>query len=131
MNIKYESIKKITAYTSTIGAGILGILHASSHIIPAITNIGHSMSDVKYFGHQNMHAHLHEENINFLEQALHHPITNAASILFVAAGFYYIYKDHKYHKNESIMKNKIKNLEEELSIHKQIKHDKKNEYISI
>ncbi|HYD02669.1 MAG TPA: hypothetical protein VEC16_00060 [Alphaproteobacteria bacterium] len=103
-NFKSKTIK----YLGIFITGLLGLLHALSHIIPAAANIGYIVSEQTQ--EENEHSPL--------EEIMHHPLMNIASIFFVILGFYYIYKDHKHHKHEHILKKKIMVLESELKKYK-------------
>ena len=99
-------IKNKGGIVGIIGIGILGFVHALSHVIPAIGAFG--MSQIEE----------HEEVISFLgyniAPILTNPIMQIAYLAFVPLSFYWIYRDHKHHRHEREVRKELLKTKKEL-----------------
>ena len=109
-----EKIKKRSGIAAIIGTGILGLLHISSHLIPAVGAIGY-MKGYASSREEEIAIRLFGYNLN---PVLSHPLMQIAYVAFIFLGFYYIYRDHKHHEHEKFLRYELYKAKRELEFYK-------------
>ena len=95
-----EKIKNKSSTASVIGLGMLNLVHTLSHIIPAIGALGISQMEAAH------HEAIYILNYD-ISPIVTNPIMQMAYVAFVPLSFYYLYRDHKHHKHERIIRKQL------------------------
>ena len=84
-NGRREIIERITGLSSIVAAGTVTVIHAASHILPAIGALGYSYS------HDQEHS-------SIMEKIVSHPAMNVAMATLIPVGIFYMVRDYRRHK---------------------------------
>jgi hypothetical protein len=95
-----EKIKNKSGIPAVIGLGVLNLLHTLSHIIPAIGALGISQMEAAH------HEAIYVFNYD-IGPIVSNPVMQIAYVTFVPLSFYYLYRDHKHHKHEKIIRKQL------------------------
>lgn len=98
-----------------VALGLLSIVHTLSHLLPALGVLGYAIEE-QAGEHAAEHAHeaLMLFGINF-GAIIFHPVMQIAYILFVPLSFYYMFADHKHHKELHRLEHELEHTKKELA----------------
>lgn len=98
-----------------VALGLLSIVHTLSHLLPALGVLGYAIEEQ---AGEHVAEHAHEAlvlfGINF-GAVLFHPVMQFAYILFVPLSFYYIFADHKHHKELHRLEHELEHAKKDLA----------------
>jgi hypothetical protein len=118
-----EKIKNKSEISAVIGLGVLNLVHTLSHIIPAIGALGISQMEAAH------HEAIYVFNYD-ISPIVTNPIMQMAYVAFVPLSFYYLYRDHKHHKHERIIRKQLYETQKLLEETQQKLHNYNKDNIS-